>query len=359
MATVLAGPGAARYLADFGADVIKVERPGGDATRRMGWTQPGQSDSLFWKLVNRNKRSVVLDLKSEKGRARLLELVDDADVLVENMRPGKLESLSLGPEQLLGRNPRLVVVRVTGFGQTGPYAQRPGFATIAEALSGFSDLSGDPDGGPSLPPIALTDEVTALVGALVAMMALRHAERSGEGQVVDVSLLEAMLQIMGPLPAAYHALGYLQPRLGSGIPYTVPRGTYRCDDGVWVAVSASSDTVAERLLDIIGLGGDARFRDFPSRFANRVELERLTAAWIASRSHREVIETLETADAAVAKVNNIEDVVADPHLAERQALRLVDGVLQQDVVARFGLTPGRLESVGPPLPADDESPRWR
>ncbi len=230
---LIAAPGCARYLADFGADVIKVERPdGGDAARDLGWRDTRDGVSLWWKLEGRNKRCVTLDLKSAEGRTAMLGLCDEAHVLVENFRPGTLERLGLGPEVLLGRNPRLVITRITGFGQDGPYAGRPGFATLAEAMSGFAAINGEPDGAPLLPPVALTDEVTALVGAFATMVALH----SGVGQVVDANLLDSMLQVMGPLPAAYGLLGYEQPRLGSGIPYSVPRSTYRCADGRWVAI---------------------------------------------------------------------------------------------------------------------------
>jgi crotonobetainyl-CoA:carnitine CoA-transferase CaiB-like acyl-CoA transferase len=354
MATVIAGPGAARYLADFGADVIKVEPPDGDGTRRLGWTLPGDLDSLFWKLVNRGKRSVTLDLKDSTARERMLALLDTAQILVENLRPGKLEQLGLAPDYLLSRNPALVILRVSGFGQTGPYAARPGFATIAEALSGLSDLSGEPGGGPLLPPIALTDEVTALVGAFAAMVALRHAERLGVGQVIDVSLLESTLQILGPLPSAWAHLGYLQPRLGSGLPYAVPRGTYRCSDGVWVALSASADSVASRVLQLLGLDGDSRFVDFPGRFAHREALERLTRNWIAQRSSGHVLAAFAEVDAAIAPVYTMADVAQDPHIKARNCLIPVDGVIMQNVVAGMSKTPGSVRSVGPSLGQHNE-----
>lgn len=192
LATVIAGPGTGKYLADFGADVIKVEAPNGDPARRMGWIGPNEVDSYFWKLVNRNKRTISLDLKTPQSEQTLWALLADANVLIENMRPGKLEALGFSPDELLRRNPGIVILRVSGFGQDGPYAQHPGFATIAEALSGLASLLGEPDGPPLLPPIAVTDEVTALVGAFATLAALRHAEKTGEGQVVDVSLLESM-----------------------------------------------------------------------------------------------------------------------------------------------------------------------
>ena len=217
----------ARYLADFGADVIKVERPEGDTLRNMAWRDPRDGTGLWWKMANRNKRIVALDLKADSDREVLLGLVDAADVLVENFRPGTLERLGLGPDVLHARNGRLVITRLTGFGQAGPYADRPGFASIAEAMSGYAAITGEPDGPPLLPPIALTDEVAGLVGAFATMVALH----SGVGQVVDVNLLESLFQLMGPLISVYRLTGEQQPRLGAGIPYTVPRGTYRCADG--------------------------------------------------------------------------------------------------------------------------------
>ena len=349
LATVVAGPGVAKYFADYGADVIKVERPSGDSTRSMGWTQPGESDSLWWKLVNRGKRSLVLDLKQTSDLAVLKELIDSADLLIENMRPGKIEQLGLDPVELIKRNPKLVVLRVSGFGQSGPYAQKPGFATIAEALSGLSGLLGEPDGGPLLPPIALTDEVTALVGSFSAMMAIFHAKQTGQGQVVEIDLVNSVLQIMGPLPAAWDSMGYLQPRLGSSIPYSIPRGTYQCSDGVWVALSASAESVAGRLIETVGGGGDPRFMSFQARFENREALEELTRNWISSRPSAEVISIIDAADAAIAPVYSMQQVVEDPHFIERESFTRVDGILMQNLVARMSKTPGKINSVGPKL----------
>ena len=349
LATVVAGPGVAKYFADYGADVVKVERPSGDSTRSMGWTQPGESDSLWWKLVNRGKRSLVLDLKQNADLEVLKELTNSADLLIENMRPGKMERLGLDPVELIKRNPKLVVLRVSGFGQSGPYAQKPGFATIAEALSGLSGLLGEPDGGPLLPPIALSDEVTALVGSFSAMMAIFHAKQTGQGQVVEVDLVNSVLQIMGPLPAAWDSLGYLQPRLGSSIPYSIPRGTYQCSDGVWVALSASAESVARRLVETVGGGEDPRFKSFQTRFENREALEELTRNWIGSRPSTEVIETINAADAAIAPVYSMQQVVEDPHFIERESFTRVDGILMQNLVARMSKTPGKINSVGPKL----------
>jgi crotonobetainyl-CoA:carnitine CoA-transferase CaiB-like acyl-CoA transferase len=354
LATVIAGPGAGRYLADFGADVLKIERPGaGDSTRTMGLPDPRDGTSLYWKVVGRNKRCATLDLKSPEGREALLRLVEEAHVLIENFRPGVLERLGLSPNVLLDRNPRLVVCRVTAFGQDGPYARRPGFATLAEAMSGFAAINGEADGPPLLPPIALTDEVTALAAAFATMVALH----SGVGQVVDVTLLESLLQCMGPLPSAYGMTGYLQPRLGSGIPYSVPRGTWRCRDGRWVAVSASAESVGRRVMELIGLGDRKDLRSFAGRIAARDEIDERMAVFCAARTLDEVVSAFEAAHAAAAPVYDMAGVFADPQVAARGTIVDADGVPMPGVVARLSRTPGAVRWAGRPVGADDP-PRW-
>ncbi|HEY5077878.1 MAG TPA: CoA transferase [Acidimicrobiia bacterium] len=354
MATVFAGPGAARHLGDFGADVIKIESPAGDGVRRMGWFPPGGGDSYTWKLLGRNKRAVVADLKTDAGRDALLALARDADVLIENFRPGTLERLGLGPDLLCASNPRLVVLRVTGFGQDGPYASRPGFATMAEAMSGFAAINGEPDGPPLLPPIALTDEVTAIAGAFAVMVALRDRDRTGLGQVIDVNLLESMLQMMSALPSAAAHLGYEQPRLGSGIPYSVPRGTYRCADDRWVAISTSAESVARRVLVLLGLGDDPRFATFESRGEHRDELDAAVSAWVGARPSAEVLAVFEAAEAAIAPVYTMREVLADPHVQARHVFVEVDGVVMQGPVARLSRTPAEMRWAGRELGADTE-----
>jgi crotonobetainyl-CoA:carnitine CoA-transferase CaiB-like acyl-CoA transferase len=354
MSTVLAGPNCARYLADFGADVIKVERPGGDSLRNMAWRDPRDGEGLWWKLVNRNKRTIVLDIKDDADRATLLGLVDDAHVLVENSRPGTLERLGLGPDVLLARNPALVITRISGFGQDGPYASRPGFATIAEAMSGLVALSGEPDGQPLPPPVALTDEVTGLAAAFATMVALH----SGIGQEVDANLLESMFHIMGPLASLYGLTGQQQPRLGAGLPYTVPRGTYRCSDGRWVATSASSDSVAARVMDLLGVGDDSRFVDFAGRTEHRDALEQIMTEWCVQRTQAEVVEAFTAADAAIGPVLDMADIAADPHYAQRGTIETVsdefDGTPMQSVIARLSATPGSIRWVGRGLDADGD-----
>lgn len=350
-ATVVAGPGCAKYLGDFGADVIKVEKPGGgDSTRQMGWRDPSDDVTLWWKLVGRNKRCVELDLKDSHGLETMRRLIATADVLVENFRPGTLERLGLDPVELIAANPTLVVVRLTGFGQDGPYASRAGFATLAEAMSGFAAINGEPGGAPLLPPIALTDEIAGLAAAFATMVALH----SGVGQVVDVNLLDALAQFMGPLAAASKLLGYEQPRLGSGIPYSVPRGTYRCADGRWVAISASADTVGTRVMALIGLDGDPRFESFAGRVAHRVEVDAALSAWTGQRSLEEVLAEFEAAHAAAAPVYAMADYLTDPHVVVRGSVVEVDGVPMAAPIARLSATPGAIRWAGRPLGADTD-----
>ena len=351
ISTVLAGPNCARYLADFGADVIKVERPDtGDSLRGMAWRDPRDGEGLWWKLVNRNKRNIALDFKNEEDLALLRKLIDDAHVLVENFRPGTLERLGLAPDDLLKRNPKLVIVRVSGFGQDGPYASRPGFASIAESMAGLAAVSGDPNGPPMLPAIALTDEATGIAAAFATMVALH----SSVGQVVDINLLTTVFQIMGPVISLYKLSGQLQPRLGSGLPYSVPRGVYQCNDGKWVGVSASSDSVAARVMTVLGVGDDTRFATFTGRTENRDELEALMVAWCAQRTRDEVVATLAQADAAVGPVFDMADIATDEHYAARQMIETVGNTPMQGLLASLSHTPGVLRWEGRALDADHE-----
>ena len=351
ISTVLAGPNCARYLADFGADVIKVERPDtGDSLRGMAWRDPRDGSGLWWKLVNRNKRNIALDLKNSEDRELFLHLLDDANVLVENFRPGTLERLDLHPDALIARNPKLVIVRVSGFGQDGPYAKRPGFASIAESMAGLAAISGEPDGPPMLPAIALTDEVTGITAAFAAMVALH----SGVGQVVDVNLLTTIFQMMGPVISLFKLSGELQPRLGSELPYTVPRGVYQCVDGKWVGVSASSDTVAARVMKILGLETDERFTTFVGRMDNRELLQELMGQWCATRTRDEVVAIFEEAEAAVGPVFDMSDIAADPHYAARNMIQIVGDTPMQGLIAALSKTPGVLRDEGHALDADHD-----
>ena len=342
LATVIAGPGCARYLGDFGADVIKVERPGGDTARDLGWKDPRDGQSLWWKIVGRNKRTITLDLKDPEDLAVMLQLCDSADVLVENFRPGTLERLGLAPQILHERNPDLIITRVTGFGQTGPYKDRAAFATQAEALSGFAALNGEPGGQPLLPPIALTDELTAIAAAFATMVAVH----SGQGQVVDVSLIESMLQIMGPLVPLFGMLGQTQQRLGAGIPYTVPRNTYQTSDGKWVAVSSSAESVAQRVLELIGLGGDEELAGFDGRVSHRERIDARMAEWMLQRTQAQALAEFENVDAAAAPVYDMADIFADPQYQARNAIVTVDGVPMPQLIAQLSATPGAVRWAG-------------
>jgi crotonobetainyl-CoA:carnitine CoA-transferase CaiB-like acyl-CoA transferase len=353
LATVIAGPGCARYLGDFGADVIKVERPGGDTARDLGWKDPRDQESLWWKIVGRNKRTITLDLKDSDDLAVMLQLCDSADVLVENFRPGTLERLGLAPQVLHERNPDLVITRVTGFGQTGPYKDRAAFATQAEALSGFAALNGEPGGQPLLPPIALTDELTAIAAAFATMVAVH----SGQGQIVDVSLIESMLQIMGPLVPLFGMLGQTQDRLGAGIPYTVPRNTYQTSDGKWVAVSSSAESVAQRVLALIGLGGDEELAGFDARVAHRERIDARMSQWMMQRTQAQALVEFEQVDAAAAPVYDMADIFADPQYQARNAIITVDGVPMPQLLAQLSVTPGAVRWAGRAQNQDSEEIR--
>jgi crotonobetainyl-CoA:carnitine CoA-transferase CaiB-like acyl-CoA transferase len=353
LATVIAGPGCARYLGDFGADVIKVERPGGDTARDLGWKDPRDQESLWWKIVGRNKRTITLDLKDSDDLAVMLQLCDSADVLVEIFRPGTLERLGLAPQVLHERNPDLVITRVTGFGQTGPYKDRAAFATQAEALSGFAALNGEPGGQPLLPPIALTDELTAIAAAFATMVAVH----SGQGQIVDVSLIESMLQIMGPLVPLFGMLGQTQDRLGAGIPYTVPRNTYQTSDGKWVAVSSSAESVAQRVLALIGLGGDEELAGFDARVAHRERIDARMSQWMMQRTQAQALVEFEQVDAAAAPVYDMADIFADPQYQARNAIITVDGVPMPQLLAQLSVTPGAVRWAGRAQNQDSEEIR--
>ena len=354
LSTVLAGPNCARYLADFGADVIKIERPdGGDSLRNMGWRDPKDGEGLWWRLVNRNKRTIALNLKDDSDRELFLRLIDDADVLVENFRPGVLEKLGFGPDVLHARNSKLIITRVSGFGQDGPYANRPGFASIAEAMSGLASITGVPGGDPMLPPFALTDEVTGLVAAFATMVALW----SEQGQVVDVSLLESLFQILGPLMTVWLTRGELQPRMGSLLPYTVPRGVYRCSDGQFVGISTSSDSIAARVVHLLGFDGDDRFTTFAGRIANREIIETAMETWFAQRTQAEALAIFQEIEAAAGPILSMEDIEKDPHYIAREAVITVEGTPMQGLIARLSATPGAVKWRGRATDADGEAIR--
>ena len=358
-ATLFAAPLAAMFLGDFGAEVVKIEHPAKpDPARGHGPNKDGVG--LWFKTLARNKRLITLDLSHPDGREVFLRLAADADVVIENFRPGTLERWGLGWETLSAMNPRLVLARVSGFGQVGPAAARPGFGTLAEAMSGFAALNGEPDGPPLLPPLALADGVAGLATAFAVLAALRERDRSGRGQVVDVSLLEPLLTLLGPQIAEYDLLGTLQPRTGNRSSHNAPRNVYATADGKWVAVSSSATSIAERVMRLVGrpdLVSEPWFATGAGRAAHVDEIDAAVAAWIAERDRDQVVAAFEAAEAAIAPVYDASDIVADPQLAALGAIAAVADddlgtVRMPNVVARLSETPGRIDRAGAAHGAD-------
>ncbi|MFF7605234.1 CoA transferase [Streptomyces parvulus] len=361
LATLFAGPLAATMLGDFGAEVVKVEHPTRpDPSRGHGPSKDGIG--LWWKILGRNKRTITLDLSKPAGRTTLLRLASTADVVVENFRPGTLEKWDLGWDELSAVNPRLVLTRVTGFGQFGPYARRPGFGTLAEAMSGFAAMTGEPDAPPTLPPFGLADSIAALATAYAVMTALAARERTGEGQVVDMAIIEPILTVLGPQPTWYDQLGHVQPRTGNRSQNNAPRNTYRTADGTWVAVSTSAQSVAERVMRLVGrpeLVDEPWFASGADRARHADVLDAAVGDWIARHSRADVLAAFEKAEAAVAPVQDVRDVMTDPQYRALDTVTTVDdpelGPLRmQNVLFRLSATPGAIRWAGRPHGADTE-----
>jgi crotonobetainyl-CoA:carnitine CoA-transferase CaiB-like acyl-CoA transferase len=312
--TLFAGPMTAMHLGDMGAEVIKVEHPAKpDPSRSHGVAKDGVN--LWWKTLGRNKRTVTVNLGHDRGREVFCALAETADVVIENFRPGTLERWRLGYDELSARNPRLVLARVTGFGQLGPYRTRPGFGTLAEAMSGFAAMTGEPDGSPTLPPFGLADGVASLATAYAIMVALTARERTGRGQVVDVAIIEPILAMLGPQITRWDQLRTVQPRTGNRSSNNAPRNIYRTGDGQWVAVSASAQSIAERVVRLVGrpdLLDEPWFARGTDRARHADELDEAVGKWIAQRTRDEVVAAFEKAQAAVAPIYDAADIAADP-----------------------------------------------
>ena len=359
-ATLFAGPMAATILGDFGADVVKIEHPRrGDPVRNHGATKDGVG--LWWTMLGRNKHTVGLALNTAAGADILRRLAAQSDVLVENFRPGTLERWGIGPDVLHEINPRLVIARVTGFGQFGPYSGRPGFGTLAESMSGFAAITGEPDGPPTLPPFGLADGIAAITTAQAIMTALYERDtRSGRGQVVDLAIIEPILSVLGPQPIVYDQLGVVQQRIGNRSVNNAPRNTYRCRDDRWVAISTSAQSVAERVMHLVGhpeVIGEPWFASGASRAERADELDKYVGSWIADRDLDEVLEAFEAADAAAAPIYDVRDVMADPQYQALDTITEVEDptlgtVRMQNVLYRLSATPGRIEWTGRPHNAD-------
>ncbi|HSU08405.1 MAG TPA: CoA transferase [Pseudonocardia sp.] len=364
--TVYAGPITAMLLGDYGADVLKVELPAGDPARTHGWSVKGHG--LWWKVIARNKEAMTLDVRTPEGREIILKLVADADVMTENFRPGVLEGWGLGPDELHAVNPRLVLLRTTGFGQDGPYARRRAFGSLAEAMTGFAHLTGQPDGPPTLPPFGLADGVAGITGAFAVLTALRARDHgdgpgAGRGQVIDLSLFEPLLGIMGPAPSAYDQLGVVPTRQGNRSRNSAPRNTYRTRDGQWVAVSSASTSVAERVMRLVGrpdLADEPWFSSARERVAHVDELDGAVQNWIEGRDLDAVVEAFEEVGAALFPVYDVAQLFADPQVQARDAVTTVDdedlGPLRmQNVWFRLSGTPGGIRFAGRRLGQDTDA----
>lgn len=363
-ATLFAGPMAAMMLADFGAEVIKIEHPvKGDPVRQHGYVKDGIP--LWWTLLSRNKQTLALDLGKSEGAALFLDLVEETDVLIENFRPGTLERWGIGPEVLMSRNPSLILVRVTGFGQFGPYANRAGFGTLAESMSGFAAMTGEPDGPPTLPPFGLADGIAALAvsqAILTALYAQKNlsSEALGKGQVIDLAIIEPILAVLGPQSVIYDQLGIIQPRSGNRSVNNSPRNTYLTKDNKWLAISTSAQSIAERVMRLVGHAEvleEEWFKQGGTRAQHADLLDRYVGDWIRARDAVEVMNAFEEAEAAVAPIYDMADIFMDPQFRALDTITTVEDpdlgpVRMQNVLYRMSESPGEIRWTGRKKGAD-------
>lgn len=361
LSILVAGGTASSLMADFGAEVVKVERPGsGDPLRNWG---PFYNDvSLWWKVHSRNKKSITLNLSDPQGQEILKNLAQQADLLIEGFRPGTMERWGLGPDDLRQANPGLVMLRYSGFGQTGPYKDRPGFGTIAECMSGYIGMTGFSDSPPVLPPIPLADEIAGVFGAMAGMMALYHRDVPNEsagskakGQVIDMSLFEPLFRLCIPHITMYDRLGIVRERVGNDFPDAAPRSLYRTKDDQWLGLSATSQSTWEGLAKAMGLNellDDPRFQDNNTRLENKDELNDVLQGWLGQRPLAQVMDELVPSGGIVGPVYNARQIVEDPHYQEREDVIEVDDAelgptKMLGVVPKFSETPGAVEHAGP------------
>ena len=362
-ATIIAAPLCGRMLADFGAEVLHVEAPGkGDHLRTFGFTVDGINP--WWKYYARNKKLITLDISKPKGREILFKLLEDADVFIENFRPGRLEQWGIRFEDLQEINPRLIMVRVSGYGQTGPYASQPGFGTLMEAMSGFAEMTGEPDGPPTLPQFALADSCAGLYAAMATMFAVYHRDVAGhgKGQVIDVSIWESLFSILGPNALVERLTGEAPTRIGNHAPTSAPRNTYKTKDGRFVALAGSTETTARRLFSVIGhpeLVDDPRFADNMARVKNVVMVDAYVEEWMSKHTLDEVSEILRQADVPFGPVNTITDIAGDPHAKARQMIIDVPDeggttLPMEGVFPRMVDTPGSVRHAGKSIGTDND-----
>lgn len=359
---LIAGPFAAKTLADFGADVIKIEAPRtGDPLRQ--WRLLKDGTSVWWQVQSRNKRSVALDLRQPEAQDIVRKLALDADVLIENFRPGAMEGWGLGPDELLKLNPRLIMLRISGYGQTGPYRDRPGFGVVAEAMSGLRHLSAEPGRVPVRVGVSIGDTLAALHGVIGILMALQHRHASGKGQVIDVALYEAVFNCMESLLPEYSAFGAVRGPAGSALPGIAPSNAYRCSDGAYALIAGNGDSIFKRLMTVMGradLAADPALADNTGRVARVEEIDAAIGQWTAGLTVDEVLAALEMADVPAGKIYTVADIAADPHYAARgmlQTVQMADGseLAVPGFIPKLSATPGSQRRNAPALGQDTDA----
>ncbi len=358
---LIAGPFAAKTLADFGAEVIKIEPPGvGDPLRK--WRMLKDGTSVWWQIQSRNKRSLALDLRTPQGQDIVRQLAGEADILIENFRPGAMEGWGLGPDDLRARNPRLIVLRISGYGQTGPYRNRPGFGVIGEAMGGLRHLTAEPGRVPVRVGVSIGDTLAALHGVIGILLALQHRHATGEGQVIDVALYEAVFNCMESLLPEYSAFGAVRGAAGSAMPGIAPTNAYRCQDGGYALIAGNGDSIFKRLMVLIGrpdLANDPALADNTGRVARVAEIDQAIEAWTLQRPVEAVLNALEQASVPAGRIYTVADIAADPHYAARemlQAITLADGssLTLPGIVPKLSATPGSHRRLAPGLGQDSE-----
>ena len=362
MGQLIAGPFAAKTLADFGADVIKVEPPNtGDPLRK--WRMLKDGTSIWWQVQSRNKRSIALDLRTPEGQELVRQLAQDADVLIENFRPGALEAWGLSPDDLIARNPKLIVLRISGYGQTGPYRNRPGFGVIGEAMGGLRHLTAEPGRVPVRVGVSIGDTLSALHGVIGILLALQHRHATGRGQVIDVALYEAVFNCMESLLPEYSAFGAVRGPAGSALPGIAPTNAYQCKDGAYALIAGNGDSIFKRLMVLIGredLANDVSLQDNAGRVARVQELDQAVGEWTAKHSVDEVLNALDGVSVPAGRIYTVADIAADPHYAAREMLQniqLDDGsqLTIPGVVPKLSVTPGQHRSNAPALGQDTDA----
>ena len=356
---LIAGPFAAKTLADFGAEVIKIEPPGtGDPLRK--WRLLKNGTSVWWQVQSSNKRSLALDLRTPEGQDVVRKLALEADVLVENFRPGAMEGWNLGPDELLAANPKLIVLRISGYGQTGPYRNRPGFGVVAEAMGGLRHLTAEPGRVPVRVGVSIGDTLAALHGVIGILLALQHRHASGRGQIIDVALYEAVFNCMESLLPEYSAFGAVRGAAGSALPGIAPSNAYRCQDGAYALIAGNGDSIFRRLMILIGredLANDPSLADNAGRVARVAEIDEVISAWTAQRSVNDALAALDSVSVPAGRIYSVADIASDPHYRAREMLldvQLDDGssLTLPGIVPKLSATPGIHRRNAPTLGQD-------